>query len=997
MIETGTQLDAAGIAAPLAAADATGAKETKAAAITKIVVAIHGIGKQYRSETIRSVAHRFGDGCKPALPVLPLGYFNIPDGSKVRWSQLETEDPALRAIGFAEVFWADIPAQLVHANDTLEETKAWARTVVSRAERVYNKKVRKVRGEDALLADCDFRQGIDAVDTLVEGVAVIERLAGLAARAGGPAFDVGALLRDFAGDVQTVTEFPHYRNKILYRFHAALNAIVGAFRDVHGRDPEIYLVAHSEGTVIGLLALLQALSSMEIADPDRSGKTADGGWVAHMHGFMTLGSPIDKHIALWPELWQDFAFTTTKIDGRLTVSATRPGAAPVTLARRIKWRNYFDFGDPVGFRLDEAQRMLERVHCDAFEFDPYKHDVGYSRYWWPGKAHVDYWQDADLFRHFIATVVKPAPGSAPPEVAPPRSKRLCDIFAKWVPYTFAFILHVMAVATLLAALSLASFQAAASLATLLAAVTVAARLPRLVRPAPRWGVLAALCLGLGMAATWRWLPTGLAEGIGRAFADLAGAAPASFAATGKLALCGAAAAAVLAAWLVPRADGACWWRAASCSPSASCCSAAAGSKASASSTRWPACPSSTCGGSASWCSTWPSSGTATSARPCACAPCATGSAARTSRSIRGKASAPGRTSSARRSRRSSATFDKGEYGMRIAFASCICTHAFSDQPVWNRIAQEDPDYLVLLGDLLYLDINTVPHPIDMNIDEFTHLAHTRYLQLLRQPQFRSLVMKMGPGRVFATWDDHDFLWDNAHGASVRNTPTQADKIDRSTALHAALRKALATGLAPGSFPAQYSDPVFWQAGQGALDTPSVALPGKVVLHISDARTWRTPLLGVAAEKRTMLGAAQRDRLGAAIGSRSADTIHLFASATTLNDWRHYPADLAWLRALAARHRILVLSGDVHENRAVRHDTGGLGLHEITSSGAAVCTGVTVGSKQQNFGLLDIDGQAVSARLYHFGQRQTELDRTYDPVAWEEAAPVGPAVGATVDG
>lgn len=416
--------------------------------------------------------------------------------------------------------------------------------------------------EKPKLADCDFRQGIDAVDTLAEGVSTIERLAQLAARAGAPKFEVGALLRDFVGDVQTVTEFPQYRNKILYRFHSALNAIVAGFRELYGQDPEIHLVAHSEGTVISLLALLQALSSTEIEDPDGIGKPAVGAWVAHMHGFMTLGSPIDKHIALWPELWQEFSFTSTKIDGRLTISSTRTGAAAVTLPRPIKWRNYFDFGDPVGFRLDAAQRMLTLKNCDAFEFDTFKHDHGYSRYWWPGKAHVDYWKDVDLFRHFIETVVKPAPGSSPPQIDAPESRPMVDHFAKCVPYVLAFGLHLAAVATLLAALSLVSFAKAAglvgsllptlALGTLLASVTVAARVPRLVRPGSRWRFLALLCLALGMAATLL-LPAKLAEGIGLVFQNPLGPAPASLAETGRLTLCAAAAVTVFAAWIIPRA------------------------------------------------------------------------------------------------------------------------------------------------------------------------------------------------------------------------------------------------------------------------------------------------------------------------------------------------------------------------------------------------------------------------------------------------------------
>jgi len=37
----------------------------------KIVVAIHGIGNQIRSSTIRSVARQFGDMESPPLPMMP--------------------------------------------------------------------------------------------------------------------------------------------------------------------------------------------------------------------------------------------------------------------------------------------------------------------------------------------------------------------------------------------------------------------------------------------------------------------------------------------------------------------------------------------------------------------------------------------------------------------------------------------------------------------------------------------------------------------------------------------------------------------------------------------------------------------------------------------------------------------------------------------------------------------------------------------------------------
>lgn len=484
------------------------------AGLTRIVVAIHGIGKQLRSDTIRSVASRFGETCEPPVPVMPLGHFSIADGSSVRWSVLESADAALSQIGFAEVYWADIPDRLVRANDTLEETKDWAGTVVGRARLLYEKQVVAYKEAHGLPAarmhDLDFKQGIDAIDTIAEGVNVIERLCLLGQKAGLPGFDFGCLLRDYVGDVQTVTEFPGHRNRILYRFHAVLNGIVAAFKEQYGRVPEIHLVAHSEGTVIGLLALLQALSLQRIDDPDGSGAEQDGDWVRHVRGFMTIGSPIDKHIALWPSLWSEFKFQSTKVDTGWWIR--RPDDEQgLILGQQIKWRNYFDFGDPVGFRLDEARHMLDAIGCKAFEFETLKHDHGYSRYWLPGKAHVDYWKDPDLFRHFIDTVVQPPSGRAPAPA--PASKRFRGPFSLTIPYVLSFGLHLACVMAFLQGMLLLAARpstglgmveqvdgwAALMVATALFLITVAARLPCLAKPEGRWLIAAVLCAG---AAAW---------------------------------------------------------------------------------------------------------------------------------------------------------------------------------------------------------------------------------------------------------------------------------------------------------------------------------------------------------------------------------------------------------------------------------------------------------------------------------------------------------------
>lgn len=54
----------------------------------------------------------------------------------------------------------------------------------------------------------------------------------------------------------------------------------------------IILATCSEDTVVSFLGLLEGFREPQ-----------SPGWVKQVRGFMTLGSPIDKHLALWPELF----------------------------------------------------------------------------------------------------------------------------------------------------------------------------------------------------------------------------------------------------------------------------------------------------------------------------------------------------------------------------------------------------------------------------------------------------------------------------------------------------------------------------------------------------------------------------------------------------------------------------------------------------------------------------------------------------------------------
>lgn len=319
--------------------------------------------------------------------------------------------------------------------------------------------------------------------------------------------------------------------------------------------------------------------------------------------------------------------------------------------------------------------------------------------------------------------------------------------------------------------------------------------------------------------------------------------------------------------------------------------------------------------------------------------------------------------------------------MKIAFASCFCRSVFDDQPVWDWVREQKPDFLVLLGDSIYLDIHYgEKHPREMLDLEFAHWIVQLYRDALSQPQFSALLKAMKPGRIFSTWDDHDFLWDNAFGAFESKVPAQQGKLAISSRAQELFREALAKR-SIASFPKDGQDARLW-TGPATLSTPTLELAPDVSLHLLDVRTHRTPLFLVPDAKRAIIGAAQSSTFEQRIAPTPASHVHLLASGSTLRDWKPYANDWAWLKKLSSQHRTLVLSGDIHRNNSGQSaNANGLPLLEVTSSGAAVKDGVVLGKRRRNFGLLDIQRDAIDVSLYADGKRETGISGTVDRTSW----------------
>ena len=462
--------------------------------VEKVIVAVHGIGDQYSYATIQSVVNQFcGYYNQPAA--VPLGNFH---GDQAAYSipSPYPREPFER-LAFAEVYWAAIARNVVNEKYTLEETKKWARTIVERLRLRWS-----TEGKKGDCREADFLLTQQVLGEMIQTIAVVDRLCFLADKAGLFTFDLRRLLDNYLGDVQLVAEFKKQRDEILEAFAKLLEKVEKAFPNA-----DIYLVTHSEGTVVAFLGLLQALREPE---PPR--------WAEKVQGLMTMGSPIDKHLALWPELFGGGPPSRKVIEER--------NKDP---QKRIDWRNYYDFGDPVGFKLDSVREWLEANQWKGvFNFDE-AHDMGFTRYPFPGKAHVDYWADKEVFGHFISTVVEAEPAKAPTSEFKKARPAPRDLKAKqWLSYLlpYAGVIAILFVAAYilykavteamgytgpldpvtgevpLELTQLLIFKQTAGLAALLLGITTVARIPRLTRSS-FWRRISFAIAGFG-AAIYMW-------------------------------------------------------------------------------------------------------------------------------------------------------------------------------------------------------------------------------------------------------------------------------------------------------------------------------------------------------------------------------------------------------------------------------------------------------------------------------------------------------------
>ena len=136
-----------------------------------------------------------------------------------------------------------------------------ARTLVERLELRAQHEHWKYTHADKEQARHDTELVQQVLDEMIQAVVVVDRVPFLAGRAG---FNLKKPLIDYLNDVQVVTEFDNYREELLNIFRRVVETTNEFFPEA-----DLYIIAHSEGTVITFMGLLKGLSSRR--GVDRSG------------------------------------------------------------------------------------------------------------------------------------------------------------------------------------------------------------------------------------------------------------------------------------------------------------------------------------------------------------------------------------------------------------------------------------------------------------------------------------------------------------------------------------------------------------------------------------------------------------------------------------------------------------------------------------------------------------------------------------------------------
>jgi alkaline phosphatase D len=254
---------------------------------------------------------------------------------------------------------------------------------------------------------------------------------------------------------------------------------------------------------------------------------------------------------------------------------------------------------------------------------------------------------------------------------------------------------------------------------------------------------------------------------------------------------------------------------------------------------------------------------------------------------------------------------------RIAFGSCA--HQNRPQPIWEAIIATKPELFLFLGDNIYGDTKDMKE------------LRERYQRLAAIPGYQKLL-KTCP--LLATWDDHDFGWNDVGGDWPHKKESQQIFLDFFKI--------------PKDSPRRTQEGVYSSALFGPTDQ-------RVQVILLDTRYHRSPLkrrggkfipnegpyVGNIDPKATILGETQwkwlEEQLKVPAKVRLlCSSIQVVADEHGWEKWMNFPLERARLYKLIKDTKaagVIVLSGDRHLAELCMMDAGiGYPLYDVTSSG-----------------------------------------------------------------
>lgn len=282
--------------------------------------------------------------------------------------------------------------------------------------------------------------------------------------------------------------------------------------------------------------------------------------------------------------------------------------------------------------------------------------------------------------------------------------------------------------------------------------------------------------------------------------------------------------------------------------------------------------------------------------------------------------------------------------IKIAFTSCMRFKNFPLQPQWQNIEAEDPDYLFLLGDHIYMDYGIWPFsrepngsPKNLSLDEFISVMDSKYSLQWNEPSFHRLFYKMKrKNAVFGVWDDHDFAWNNACGSDVDKRYKDASRelfhkwMDCST-----------------------NRPEIYHF----IDIPNARVIFLDVRYYADKNSKATGQL---------LGDKQFEYLERALNHQQKYTLICsgLSLRSSLENWRKYKNDFKrFSKLVSTRSNVLFLAGDIHSNKFYPPSKK-RPCYEVISSGFAVnFWGLPFEfDRRCNWGMITLDTNEVRIKL-----------------------------------